>query len=262
MNVVFFYIDGTASMAKNAMESFIELGLKERMTITYTGTVTNYVTELEQCITNKVDLSNTFFIFDTFKYLTSDINNKNANKNAMALIKNLCHATGATFLSLGHTNKDGEKQSGTAEIEQDSDAIFRIDSITAGDQATSTIMPAGRCRLDPTTQTFQFTRGDSTSVTRLEDSIDIGALAYAKAARTTDATLISEVKSILTVGVEKTQSEMVELLNDLGIGKQKLVSKLKYYVEREWATKKGDNNATIYFINHEENEAIARLTGV
>ncbi|MDO9206759.1 MAG: AAA family ATPase [Sulfuricurvum sp.] len=263
MNVVFFYIDGTASMAKNAMESFIDIGLQDRMTIAYAGTVDDYINELTQCITNKVDLSNTFIIFDTFKYLTSDINNKNSNKKAMAFLKQLCHDTGATFLSLGHTNKDGEKQSGTAEIEQDSDAIFRIDSMTDADIATSTIMPAGRCRLDPITQTFNFTRGDVTSVQRLDNSIDIGALAYAKAARTNDAALISEVKSILTKGVEKTQTEIVELLNDLGIGKQKLVEKLKYYVTRgEWEIKKGTNNATIYFINHEENETIARLTGV
>jgi hypothetical protein len=263
MDVVFFYIDGAPTMAKDAMESFADLGLQDRMTITYAGTVGDYINELAQCIANKVDLSNTFFIFDTFKYLTSDINNKNANKKAMALIKEFCHVTGATFLSLGHTNKDGEKQSGTAEIEQDSDAIFRIDSMTDGDTATSTIMEAGRCRLAPITQSFRFTKGDVTSVERLNNTIDIEVLTYAKAARTTDAELISEVKSILTNGVEKTQSEIVELLNDLGIGKQKLVEKLKYYATRsEWKIKKGANNATIYFINYEENETIARLTGI
>ncbi len=181
----------------------------------------------------------------------------------MALIKKLCHDTGATFLSLGHTNKDGEKQSGTAEIEQDSDAIFRVDSITDGDTATSTIMPAGRCRLDPTTQTFQFKRGDTASVLRLDNSIDIEAIAYAKAIRATDMALIIEVKSILTKGVEKTQTEMLELLHDFEIGRQMLMKKLKYYAEQgEWNVKKGANNATVYFIDHEENEAIARLTGV
>jgi hypothetical protein len=250
-------------MAKNAMESFIALGLQERITITDTGTVADYINTLAQCIIDKVDLSDTFFIFDTFKYLTSDINNKNANKNAMALIKKLCHVTGATFLSLGHTNKDGEKQSGTAEIEQDSDAIFRIDSMTDSDPATSTIMPAGRCRLDPIEQTFQFTRGNISSVTRLDNPIDIEALTYAKETRATDIALIIEVKSILTKGVEKTQSEMLELLNDFKIGRQTLMKKLKYYAEQgEWSVKKGASNATIYFIDHEGNETIARLTGV
>jgi hypothetical protein len=263
MNVVFFYIDGTPTMAKNAMESFIKLGLQDRITITDSGTVSDYINELAQCIVGKVDLSNTFFIFDTFKYLTTDINNKNANKNAMALIKKLCHTTGATFLSLGHTNKDGEKQSGTAEIEQDSDAIFRIDSMTDSDPATSTIMPAGRCRLDPIEQTFQFTRGNISSVTRLDNPIDIEALTYAKETRATDMALIIEVKSILTKGVEKTQSEMLELLHDLDIGKTKLIKKLQYYTKQgEWEMKKGANNATVYFINHEGNETIARLTGV
>ena len=226
MNVVFFYIDGTPTMAKNAMEYFIALGFQDRMIITDTGTVDDYVNVLVQSTTDKVDLSNTFIIFDTFKYLTNDINNKAANKKSMELIKKLCHDTGATFLSLGHTNKDGEKQSGTAEIEQDSDAIFRIDSMTDGDTATSTIMPAGRCRLDPIEQTFQFTRGNISSVERLDNSIDIGALAYAKATKATDTALILEVRNILTKGVEKTQSEILELLNDFEIGKQTLMKKV------------------------------------
>ncbi|BCD62876.1 hypothetical protein NitYY0826_C1762 [Nitratiruptor sp. YY08-26] len=37
-------------------------------------------------------------------------------------------------MSLGHTNKDGKLQSGTAEIEQDSDDIIKIEAITDGNK--------------------------------------------------------------------------------------------------------------------------------
>lgn len=74
----------------------------------------------------------TVFILDTFKFLSADVNHKNATKDAMHLIKEVCKL-GATFISLGHTNKDGEKFSGTAEIEQDSDGVLRIDGIDEAD---------------------------------------------------------------------------------------------------------------------------------
>ena len=69
MNVVFFYIDGTPTMAKKAMESFIDLRLDDRMTITNEGTVADYIHEMEKCIASKEDLSNTFFIFSRYSKL-------------------------------------------------------------------------------------------------------------------------------------------------------------------------------------------------
>lgn len=262
MNVVFFYIDGTPTMAKNAMELFIALGLDDRMTITHTGTVNDYIATMQACIDQKTDLSNTFFIFDTFKYLTSDINNKTSNKNAMALIKKICYENGATFLSLGHTNKDGEKHSGTAEIEQDSDAIFRIDSYLENNIATSTIQKGGRCRLEDKTLSFRFTKGDVSSVELLDESIDVAAIEVAISERAKDIAFIAEVKSILPEGVEKSQSEMVTLLEDTGIGRNTLIKKLRYYSQKgEWSIKKGENNALIYFIDYERQRTIQRFSG-
>ena len=90
-------------------------------------------------------LDNVIVVLDTLKFLTSDINNKNANKEAMHYIKSLCKL-GAAWVSIGHTNKDGRRESGTAEIEQDSDGLLRIDSIIDGGKGIATIKKGGRCR--------------------------------------------------------------------------------------------------------------------
>lgn len=164
-------------MAANAFDMFEALNLNHRITITDSGTTDEYMSEMQKHINNKDDLSNIVFIFDTFKYMTNDINNKNANKKAMAFIKELCHITGCSFLSLGHTNKDGRNQSGTAEIEQDSDAIFRIDTVDNQDKSISTITPAGRVRLNPKDQSFEFIKGNISSVENFKISRILNLLA-------------------------------------------------------------------------------------
>jgi len=60
-------------------------------------------------------------------------------------------ALGATILTLSHSNKDGVKESGTAELEQDSDALLRVDrETTTGENlsniVTTTLKAAGRTR--------------------------------------------------------------------------------------------------------------------
>lgn len=96
-------------------------------------------------IKSETRLDNTIIVLDTFKFLSNDINGKNANKDAMHFIKSICKL-GAAWVSLGHTNKDGKSHSGTAEIEQDSDALLRIDSIIENGKAIANIKKAGRCR--------------------------------------------------------------------------------------------------------------------
>mgnify|MGYP000706314670 CR=1 FL=1 len=82
----------------------------------------------------------------------------------MHLIKEVCKL-GATFISLGHTNKDGERYSGTAEIEQDSDGVLRIDGIDeANNQTVSTIKKGGRCRFDVKETSFTFKKENILSV--------------------------------------------------------------------------------------------------
>lgn len=96
---------------------------------------------------SKQTLNDAIIVIDTFKFISKNVNDKNANKNALHFIKKL-QTIGATILTIGHTNKDGIKQSGTAEIEQDTDAILRIDRNVdeMTKSVTLTISKAGRSR--------------------------------------------------------------------------------------------------------------------
>ncbi len=99
----------------------------------------------KEYIENDLSLNNIIIVLDTYKFLSTDINNKNANKAAMHFIKSVCKL-GAAWISLGHSNKNGESQSGTAEVEQDSDGLLKIQSEVVNGKAYSTIEKAGRCR--------------------------------------------------------------------------------------------------------------------
>lgn len=103
---------------------------------------------------SKLRLDNVIIVLDTFKFLSSDVNNKNANKEAMHYIKGICKL-GAAWISLAHTNKDGKRESGTAEIEQDSDAVLRIDNVIEGNKGIANIKKAGRCRWGDTSITIE-----------------------------------------------------------------------------------------------------------
>ncbi|WP_457743255.1 hypothetical protein, partial [Sulfurimonas sp.] len=174
--IYFFYLDGSQNMAAEATEYIESLHLQNNIKILTKGSSQEYVNILNQAVSTKLNLQGSLFIYDTFKFITSDINSKNANKSAMHFIKQLLKL-GGTFISLGHTNKDSKKQSGTAEIEQDSDALLRIDSTQdhTGYQ-TATISQAGRCRMSVKDVSFSFQPGDITSVTQLNEVVNITEL--------------------------------------------------------------------------------------
>lgn len=168
----------------------------------------------------------------------------------MHFIKDVCKL-GATFISLGHTNKDGKNQSGTAEIEQDSDALLKIDSIgSIEDESTiiSTIQKGGRCRCTITKRTFEFEGGNPLSVVNSDKTIDIEEQKTLLNMQKEDASFISEVKTILYNGGEKSQKDLLLMLEDFNMGNTKKRNKLKYYIGTQWEEKKGDKNASIYFL--------------
>ncbi len=119
----------------------------DKLLMSTASTSEDYYEYYDTAIRMKMDLSNVIVVIDTFKFITTNIQDKNANKKALHYIKELTNL-GATAISLGHTNKDGEKQSGTAEIEQDSEALLRIDRNVnhSTQEVTLTISKAGRCR--------------------------------------------------------------------------------------------------------------------
>lgn len=248
--VFFFYLDGELFSASKVSEEIDARGATDSYHILTDGTMGEYQAIMQELIDKKEDLSNTVFILDSFKYFSEDLNNKNANKKAMHFIKDVCKL-GVTFISLGHTNKDGKKESGTAEIEQDSDAVLRIDSSASLDGSTniSTIKKGGRCRCEIKEASFEFVGGDPLQVYKQDEVIDVEAALKKQEERYKDLDLINEVKLLLYNGGEKTQSELLELLKDCGVGKNSIIKRLKRYIGTEWNEKKGEKNASIYFLN-------------
>lgn len=248
--VYFFYLDGEQFSASKVSEEIDKRNMQDNYKILTDGTMPEYVEILNGFVNKKEPLNKTVFILDTFKFLSTDVNNKNANKKAMHFIKDICKL-GATFISLGHTNKDGKNQSGTAEIEQDSDALLKIDSSEAMDDENnivSTIQQGGRCRCVITPRTFEFVGGSPLSVTSKSEVVDVESQKQLSMQRKTDALFIAEVKKLLYNGGEKTQKDLLVLLADFNLGTTKKRTKLNFYIGIEWEEKKGEKNSSIYFL--------------
>lgn len=248
--VIFLYLDGELFSASKVSEEIDKRQIQDNYKILTDGTMPEYVEILKGIINKKEALYKTVFILDTFKFLSTDVNNKNANKDAMHFIKDICK-TGATFISLGHTNKDGKNQSGTAEIEQDSDALLKIDSLEAieeDNKIISTIKQGGRCRCTITPRTFEFTGGSPLSVISKNEIVDVESQRQLSIQRKSDAIFITEVKKLLFNGGEKTQKDLLKLLEDFNLGITKKRNKLNLYIGIEWEEKKGEKNSSIYFL--------------
>lgn len=247
--VHFFYLDGELFSASKVSAEIDDRNIANNYQILTDGTMQDYTAVLQSFIDTKVSLKKTVFILDTFKFLSDDINNKNANKRAMHFIKNICKL-GATFISLGHTNKDGKKQSGTAEIEQDSDALLQIDTVVNASDGkyTSTIKKGGRCRCTITERSFEFVGGEPLSVTPLDKVVNVEKINTLEAMKEKDKKFIQEVTKLLYDGGEKMQKELLELLNDFGLGRDKIIQKLKQYVGDKWEERSGEKNTSIYFL--------------
>lgn len=232
--VYFFYLDGELSQASKIDEAIEQGQMKDKYHLLVDGTMADYEKILKGLIKTKTDLSKTVFILDTFKFLTADINNKNANKTAMHLIKGVTKL-GGTFISLGHTNKDGENFSGTAEIEQDSDAVLRIDASFNDSLIYATIKKAGRCRCDIKAKSFTFVGGNALSVTQLDEVMDIESENQKQEAENKDKFFIDETKRILRLNPSMLQKDLlIQLDESIGISKSQITKKLKMYDGKHW----------------------------
>lgn len=244
--VYFFYLDGEMSTAAKLSEKIEEENLTDKFKILVDGTSEDYSVVLTKLIESNKDLSKKVFVYDTFKWMSKDVNNKNSNKEAMHFIRKLTRL-GATFISLGHTNKDGKKHSGTGEVEQDSDALLRIDSIKDHlNKVTSTIKEGGRCRFDVKARSYMFTAGDVNSVEELKDEIiDIEREEKDLLDRKNDVHFIKIVYDLLAKNSYK-QEDIYDLLKEntnIKIGKNLIIKKLKKYDGEYWHIEKvGDRN--------------------
>lgn len=262
--VYYFYLDGALNTASKVDEEIERLEIEDNFNLLVDGTMNDYKDILEKFIATKSNLDKTVFILDTFKFLSADVNHKNANKEAMHLIKEVCKL-GATFISLGHTNKDGAKFSGTAEIEQDSDGVLRIDGIDeANNQTVSTIKKGGRCRFDVKETSFTFRKGNILSVEKLDEVVDTENQLKQKETEKNDKFVIDEIKRVLRVNPNILQKDIIpKVMENTAVSKNKILKILNSYVEIHWKrtqSKEATNGYEYKVIDTEFTELIGNLT--
>jgi len=233
--VFYFYLDGALNTASKVGEEIEKLNIENEFKLLVDGTMNDYKDILKSLINSKTRLDKTVFILDTFKFLSEDINHKNANKEAMHLIKEVCKI-GATFVSLGHTNKDGVKFSGTAEIEQDSDGVLKISGFEdANNTIISTIKKGGRCRYDMKEVSYSFIAGDVLSATKLAKVFDAEAKIREMAALNEDKPFIKIIKEELRLKQSMLQKDIVSMISDFGLSKAKASKLLNNYIDKHWS---------------------------
>ncbi len=238
--IYFFYLDGQLGMAANYENYLEERGLYERFNILTSVELEHALTLLEQAVSRgECKPEDIVVVLDTLKYLNPNIINKDANVKAMQRIKRLTKL-GITFISLHHTNKDGENFAGTADIEQDGDAILKI--VTApGDtphSMVSTIQEGGRVRYLMEPRTYSFTKGDPISVKELDEVLEPEKILQLEK----DSHAIGIIKGILNLSGELTKTQLEEMLkedDDFDYGEKERKRILKAYKDIHWKIRKG-----------------------
>lgn len=235
---VFFYLDGALNMA-SAMDQYVEeLELNNVMLLTE-GSASDYKEVMDKFVKSGADLTEYVFFYDTFKYMSRNVNDKNSNKEAMHSIKAL-NKLGATFITLGHTNKDGKRESGTAELEQDSDAMIRVDSIENNGRIVTSLSKGGRCRFDLKERSFSYVAGDPTSVIEESEFMVIDDDQEIKV-------LVNEIKELLKDG-QKSTKEIQEVFSG---GRNKLLKILHSHADKigYWNVERGEKNTQLYSLS-------------
>lgn len=225
------------------------------------ATVRDFYEYYQATIATKEDLDDVVIVIDTYKFIVGNINDKKENAKAMHFIKDL-QRLGATILSLGHTNKDGKLQSGTAEIEQDSDGLFKIEAITDGETVQVEIKKAGRVRFAYEKSLLFSTKvvkdGDEVlrwkkflaNIEPVDDDLDIEELRKAKEQEEKDKHLIQGVQALLrSQGGSLMQKDILRMLKEdddfAGYGKDRILALLNnpHYVGKYWRVeRRGERN--------------------
>ncbi len=249
VEVFYLYLDGQLGMAAAYENHIEEVGLSERYNLITEGYADENLTLLENMVrSGEVNPSELIVVLDTLKFLNRNILSNDANAGAIHRIKALTNR-GVTFITLHHTNKDGENFAGTAEIEQDSDGLLKIETTDGEEPYTkiSTINEGGRVRFFLQPQSFSFKQGDPTSVMMLDSMVDAMKISKEKK----DAPYISIIKGLLTIKDELTKSDLETYLkedDDFDCSDKERKRILKIYKDIHWKVRKrGDRNQYHYY---------------
>ena len=241
--VYYLYLDGQLGMAANYEQHLEDEGLDDRYSIITDGTAEELMSSVEELVEESKSPEKIVIVLDTLKYLNPDIISKSTNAKVLHRIKALT-SKGVTFISLHHTNKDGENFAGTAEIEQDSDALLKLVTMDGDEEHTkiSTLKEGGRVRYFFEEQSFTFKKGDPASVEMIAGQVDTDKLAQQKK----DSYLITIIKGILTSKGSISKSELEGLVkedDDFDGSNKELKNILKRYIDTHWKIHKtGERN--------------------
>jgi energy-coupling factor transporter ATP-binding protein EcfA2 len=249
VEIYYLYLDGQLNMAAGYEELLEEENLLDRYNIITEGNADEMLSEIEALVEEEGTVpENLVIVLDTLKFLNRSILNKDANAKVMHRIKALTNK-GVTFITLHHTNKDGENFAGTAEIEQDSDALLKIETTDAEEEhmKISTIKAGGRVRFFFQPQSFRFKQGDPTSVEMLERPVDTERLEQLKK----DEYLISIIKGLLLKKGELTKTDLEAYLkedDDFDCSSRERKRIIREYTDVHWKIRKeGDRGQFHYY---------------
>jgi len=247
--IFYLYLDGQIGMAANFTTFLEENGVSDRIHLLTNANVSEALNLIGDIVkSGQILPEKMVVILDTLKFLNPNVNNKDANVKAMQRIKKLT-ALGITFISLHHTNKDGENFAGTAEIEQDGDALLKIETAPGEKEHTriSTIGEGGRVRYFMQPQTYTFMQGEPSTVQEMETVLDPEKIIQQQE----DSYAISIVKGLLTAEGRLTKTKLEELLKDddgFDLNEQHRKRILRAYEGVHWKiTKGGERNHIHYY---------------
>ncbi len=242
LSVYYFLLDGADEIALNGMNYYNDDSLK----ILNTVQSREIMSLLIKGVSAKEDMSNMLFVFDTYKKFQSDVNNKGANTSHMHILRELT-SLGATVVSIAHSNKDKKQFSGTAEMEQDSDAIIRVDKMTDPvnkELMTVSFSSGGRVRWFFVPKSFIMPEHnpDPALIEEVE-YIDLkDAEFFAEAAAD-----IAAIRLSLAEDGDATQKILYERLSeDLESGRDTFFEILRKGRGKFWNGTKGSNNSYVY----------------
>jgi hypothetical protein len=248
--IVHFFSFDASQDHENSIYKYIKKKKLTEQVMIYTGkTSEDYYTHYQMAIDTDADLSSLVIIIDTWKFITKDVNSKGANKEAMHFIKQLL-ALGATVVSLGHTNKDNIKNSGTAEIEQDSDAILRIDRNVDefGGDVTLTISSAGRTRFNcegvslkssPTGSNYDYLYSAINTMRVLNEVVDLSDQSDDKSEEKKKEKEVKSKKKLKEIDDEDYIKEIRRIIKDIEKSDNKMYKPLQSTIEADANSQEG-----------------------
>lgn len=186
---------------------------------------------------NEATLTQTVLIFDTYKKFTADVNSKGANTALFEKLRVL-QGKGATIIMLAHTNKDKNSHSGTADIEQDGDAMLRVSGVKEDNNLTVSIKQDGRTRWKVVAKTYDIVIDDypdPRKCTPRESYTDIQKMENERE----DTPNIVAIKEIIVDMGFPSTTDLKKVIDDnTGLSRRDAERILYAYIGRHWARQK------------------------